>query len=156
MGFAIPDLQPKPPVNYLPPNLILAETMASVVVNDRFTFATRRRLIASIPYFQTATTVTRAFEFSAKTLYTSSGNIVIVCSGKNADVTLNAINAGVSTTVNLGATFEGVVGFISGVAPDAFETFRIDIAPNNAPAVAAVNGIYIFEQRLDEAELPTI
>lgn len=156
MGFAIPDNQPAPPPNYLPPNLILAATLASVVENDRFTFATRRRLIASIPFFQTATTVTRAFEFTAKTLYTSSGNIVIVCSGIKADITLNAINAGVSTTVSLGSTFSTAVGYIGSVAPNAYEYFRIDIAPNNAPAVAVVNGIYIFEQRLDEAELPTI
>lgn len=156
MGFAIPDNQPAPPPNYLPPNLILAATLASVVENDRFTFATRRRLIASIPFFQTATTVTRAFEFTAKTLYTSSGNIVIVCSGTNADVELEALIAGVSTTVSLPPTFDAEVGYIGSVAPNAYENFRINITPNAAPAVAVVNGIYIFEQRLDAAELPTI
>ena len=156
MGFAIPDNQPAPPNNYLPPNLILAESLASVVENDRFIFATRRRLLASIPFFVTATTVTRAFEFTAKTLYTSSGNIVIACSGANADITLEAINAGVSTTVSLAATFDAEVGYIGSVAPNAYEYFRITIAPNAAPASAVVNGIYIFEQRLDAAELPTI
>lgn len=156
MGFAIPDNQPAPPPDYLPPNLILAATLASVVENDRFTFATRRRLIASIPYFQTATTVTRAFEFTAKTLYTSSGNIVIACSGTNVDIELVALVAGVSTTVSLAATFDAEVGYIGSVAPDAYENFRINITPNNAPALAVVNGIYIFEQRLDAAELPTI
>jgi hypothetical protein len=156
MGFAIPDNQPAPPPDYLPPNKILAATLASVVENDRFTFATRRRLLASIPYFQTATTVTRAFEFTAKTLYTSSGNIVIACSGKNVDIELSAVVAGVATTVSLAATFDAEVGYIGSVAPNAYETFRIKITPNNAPALAVVNGIYIFEQRLDAAELPTI
>jgi hypothetical protein len=156
MGFAIPDNQPAPPPDYLPPNKILAATLASVVENDRFTFATRRRLLASIPYFQTATTVTRAFEFTAKTLYTSSGNIVFVASGINADIELSAVVAGDASTIDLGVTFETNVGFIAGVAPDAYETFRIKITPNNAPEVAVVYGIYIFEQRLDAAELPTI
>lgn len=155
MGFAIPDLQPEPPANYLPPNIILAETMASVVVNDRFTFATRRRLLASTTYFETLTTVTRCWQFQAKTLPTSSGNIVIAAVGKSVEIEVSAVNAGVSTTLTFGLAFSGQVGYLAGIAADAFEEFRIKVTPNNLPTTAIVYGVSIFEQRLDEAELPT-
>ena len=49
MAFTVPDIEPNPTTGLVAGDWIQASSMKSLVLRDRFVFATRRRLIASLP-----------------------------------------------------------------------------------------------------------
>jgi hypothetical protein len=153
MAFTVPTIEPALATGLAAGDTIEAVSMEDLLLRDRFLFATRRRLIASLPAVTTTTSASYqvAYGFKAKLLPTSNGRLIFgfVVAG-NASV---KVTAGASTaTVTTGAA-NSRIGVVTGVPIGAWFGVTVEIKSNTGSALT-IRGIYIAEQVLKDVNLP--
>lgn len=126
--------------------------MNSLVLRDRFLFATRRRLIASLGSVTTsAASYEVAYGFQAITLPTSNGNIMIgfvATDDASVRVTTSYGSVGLST-----GGPGSIIGTLSGIPQATWFGVTVEVQSNTGGAVT-IHGIYIAEQVLTASDLP--
>lgn len=153
MGFVVPNQQPDAP-NYLnAPNAIRATTIDSILQLDRYCFATRRNLIASLS--SVTTNYPRPnpmFRFDARTSKNSNGNVWVIAAGVN--VRIDVVTAYSSVTMLLTGGTIADAQLLTGIPSDDWLAIDIEIASDITPALATMRGLYLVEEILDAADLP--
>jgi hypothetical protein len=128
--------------------------MTSLVLRDRFLFATRRRLLASLCSFTTNSSGSYqpAYALEVKTLPTASDTIIIGIQATGACSVRVIYN--LSTFVVLTTTAEeSMVQVLEGIPINTWSRLFIEIKTNTGSPVT-VHGIYIAEHVLNDSELP--
>jgi hypothetical protein len=150
MGFSIPIADPGPPLYAQPPNDIRSSTLTGLLERDRFIYAYSRRCLVKVGgrFADTGSAVTISAGFCrASSIVT--GNLVIVATG--FDCTF-AIQIGANAVaITLGAVFDSYRALQVGwVAANVGYPFAITLV--GSPG--RLYGLSVYEQRLDEADLP--
>jgi len=127
--------------------------MEDLLLRDRFLFATRRRLIASLPKVTTTASASyqTAYAFKAKLLPTSTGTLIfgfVVNGDASVRVTADASLA----TVTTGAS-NSIIGVVTGVSVGSWFAVLVEVKSNTG-APLTIKGIYIAEIVLTDADLP--
>jgi len=127
--------------------------MEDLLLRDRFLFATRRRLIASLHSVTTTASASYqvAYRFKAKLLPTSTGTLIFgfVTTG-NASV---RVIAGASTATVTTGTANSRIGVVTGVSVGSWFGVTVEVKSNTGSALT-IKGIYIAEIVLTDADLP--
>lgn len=153
MGFIVPATEPGRPRGMAAGDYIESSSMLSVVKRDRFLFATRRRLIASLPEYTTtaAATYQVIYGFRANTLATSNGNILVGFTASD-DVSVRVTTpygVVILTTGGPGC----IIGQLTGVTPATWFSVTIEVQSNTG-SPERIYGIYMAEAILDDTQLP--
>jgi len=147
MGFTIPAAYPTPIANTGAPDVIRALTLDTILQRDRFIFAYKRRMLASLSPFFTSntTTVDPAASLWVHNSIITENSVTVVCYGLNADVTVY-VN-GVSTTQTLGAA---PASFSTTIVPawtdDTWVEIKVEVQASAANG--GYYGLYIYEDAL--------
>jgi hypothetical protein len=154
MAFTVPTIEPLEPLGLNAGEWIEASSMKSLVLRDRFLFATRRRLIASLGQFTTnsSSLYQFAYVFSAKTLPTASDTLIIGFRASNACTVRVVVDLSVVVTLSVAGP-GSIIGVLSGVPIATWFAASVEVRGNTGAPVT-VQGIYIAEQVLDAADLP--
>ena len=153
MAFTVPDIEPAKPVGLLAGDWIQASSMNSLVQRDRFVFATRRRLLASLP--KVVTTASASYQtvygFYAKMLATANGEMLIgVTASDDCNVKVSTSYGSVTlTTGGLGC----IIDQITGIPVSTWFGITVEVMSNTGSPVT-IYGINIQEQILTAADLP--
>ena len=153
MAFTVPDIEPNRPVGLLAGDWIEASSMNSLVQRDRFVFATRRRLLASLP--KVVTTASASYQtvygFYAKMLATANGEMLIgVTASDDCNVKVSTSYGSVTlTTGGLGC----IIDQITGIPVSTWFGITVEVMSNTGSPVT-IYGINIQEQILTAADLP--
>lgn len=127
--------------------------MEDLLLRDRFLFATRRRLIASLPKIVTtaAASYQIAYNFQAKMLPTANGVMQIgVTASDDCNVRVTTFYGTTTlTTGGLGC----IIDHISGIPPSTWFGIRVEVQSNTGSPVT-IYGINMQETILDAADLP--
>lgn len=153
MAFTVPTIEPAEPVGLAAGDWIEASSMNSLVQRDRFVFATRRRVIASIGQFTTDSSMLyqTVAGFYAKTLPTATDTLLFgFVASDDASVKLT-ITASTSTVTTGGQG--SLIGALNGVPIATWFTVIVQVKGNTGSPVQ-LRGIYIAEQVLVAADLP--
>ena len=153
MAFTVPNEEPLRPVGLLAGDWIQASSMNSLVLRDRFLFATRRRLLASLP--KVVTTASASFQvaygFQAKMLPTATGAMLIgVTASDNCDVKVTTSYGAVTlTTGGLGC----VIKQLSGIPVSTWFGVTVEVKSNTGSPVT-IYGINMQEGIIRASDLP--
>lgn len=152
MAFTVPDEEPALATGLTAGDTIAASSMESVLLRDRYLFATRRRLLASLPKVTTsAATYEGAFALQAKTLSTATDTIVIgVVASDDCTVRITTIYGSVTITTGGPGSY---INVISGIPQATWFLIGVEVQSNTGGAVT-IYGIYIAEQILRASDLP--
>ena len=150
MGFPIPIADPGPPLYVQPPDEIRASTLVGLLERDRWIYAFMRRGLVKVGgnvaaagppapihggFFRTSGIVT--------------GNVVIVATGY--DCTFSIQIGANAVAITLGAGFDSYRALkVAWVAASTLTPFAITLY--GSPG--RLYGLAVYEQRLDEADLP--
>jgi hypothetical protein len=153
MAFTVPTVEPPKPVGLNAGDWITASSMESLVLRDRFLFATRRRLIASI-----GKVVTSAAAFEAAralhviTLPTATNTLLIgVTASDDCSVRVSILFV---TSVTLTTSGPGcIIGSLTGVPINTWTTIAVEVKSNTGSPVT-IYGINIQETVLTDTDLP--
>ena len=127
--------------------------MEDLLLRDRFLFATRRRLLASLP--KVVTTASASFQvaygFQAKMLPTANGAMLIgVTASDNCDVRVTTSYGTVTlTTGGLGC----VIKQLSGIPVSTWFGVTVEVKSNTGSPVT-IYGINMQERILRDTDLP--
>jgi len=154
MAFTVPVIEPARPDGLLAGDWIAAPGLESVLLRDRFLFATRRRLIASLPQVQTSVVTYTApyYRFWFKTLPTATQNVLcgVVADGVcDVRVVFTTVGSITLSTAGPGCYVDN----ISGMPQDTWIECTVQV---QSPTGALVNiwGIYLVEPSLKSTDLP--
>jgi negative regulator of sigma E activity len=153
MAFTVPTTEPATTVGLIAGDWIEASSMNSLVQRDRFVFATRRRLIASLP--KVTTTASASFQvacgFKAITLPSSNGTLIFGFVASD-DASVRVVAGSSTATVTTGAS-NSRIGVVTGVPINTWFGVTVEVKSNTGAPVT-ISGIYIAEQVLVAADLP--
>lgn len=152
MAFTVPDEEPARATGLAAGDTIEASSMQDVVLRDRFLFAMRRRVLASLQKVVTSSPGGEiAYNFQAKTLPTATDTIIVGVVA-NDDCRVDVITA--YGTVSIGTGGPGCyIDALSGIPQDTWFEVTVEVQSNTGGAVI-IYGIYIAEQVLTAADLP--
>lgn len=153
MAFTVATIEPAKPVGLAAGDWIEASSMDSLVQRDRFVFATRRRVIASIGQFTTNSSMLyqTVGAFYAKTLPTATDTLLFgFVATDSAIVRLNITASSASAST---AGPGSIIGALYGVPIATWFTVMVEVQGNTGSPVT-LRGIYIAEQVLVAADLP--
>lgn len=154
MAFTVPTAEPPVTTGLIAGDWIAASSMESLVLRDRFLFATRRRLIASIG--KVVTTAAGSFQATRVlrviTSATSNGELAIgVTASDDCSVRVSILFV---TSVALTTTGPGcVIGRLGGVPINTWTNLVVEVKSNTGSPVT-IYGINIQETVLTDADLP--
>ena len=154
MAFTVPDIEPPRTTGLMAGDWIKSSSMTSLVERDRFLFATRRRLLASLCKFTTNSSGSYqpAYAIEVKTLPTAIDTIIIGIQATGACSVRVIYN--ISTFAVLTTTAEeSKVETLTGIPINTWSRLYIEIKTNTGSPVT-VHGIYIAELVLDAGNLP--
>jgi len=153
MSFAVPDIEPAAPVGLIAGDWIQASSMRSLVLRDRFVFATRRRLIASLPKVVTTASASYqvAYGFQAKMLPTANGIMLIGVTASD-DCNVRVITSYGTTALTTGG-MGCIIDQITGIPPSTWFGITVEVKSNTGSPVT-IYGINMQEQILTAADLP--
>lgn len=153
MAFTVPDIEPAKPVGLLAGDWIQASSMNSLVQRDRFVFATRRRLLASLPKVVTTASASyqQVYAFYAKMLATANGEMLIgVTASDDCDVRVTTVyGSSVVTTGGPGC----IIQQSTGIPVSTWFTITVEVKSNTGSPVT-IYGINMQETILTAADLP--
>jgi hypothetical protein len=153
MAFTVPTTEPATTVGLIAGDWIEASSMNSLVQRDRFVFATRRRLIASLP--KVTTTASASFQvacgFKAITLPSSNGTLIFGFVASD-DASVRVVAGSSTATVTTGAS-NSRIGVVTGVSVGSWFGVTVEVKSNTG-APLTIKGIYIAEIVLTDADLP--
>ena len=152
MAFTVPDEEPALATGLAAGDTIAASSMESVLLRDRFLFATRRRLIASLPPKVTSSAVYEvAYGLQAKMLATSNGTMLIgVVASDDCSVRVTTSYGAVTITTGGPGCY---IDEITGIPPSTWFGITVEVQSNTGSPVT-IYGIYMAEAILDAADLP--
>ena len=153
MGFPVPAIEPNPTTGLLAGDTIEASSLLNMVRRDRFLFATRRRMIASLPTVITtgAATYQVAYGLQAITLPTSNGRILVgVIASDDCSVRVTTSYGSVGIATGGPGCY---IDEITGIPPSTWFGITVEVQSNTGSPVA-IYGIYMAEAILDAADLP--
>jgi hypothetical protein len=153
MAFTVPVIEPDEPVGLIAGDWIEASSMNSLVQRDRFVFATRRRLIASLPKVVTTAAASYQIAFAMRVITLPSSNGTLMVGFVASDVSAVRITAGASTAVISAGGLGSIIGVVTGVPISTWTTLVVEVKSNTGSPVT-ISGIYIAEQVLVAADLP--
>jgi hypothetical protein len=153
MAFTVPTIEPLPPTGLVAGDWITASSMNSLVLRDRFLFATRRRMIASI-----GKVVTSAASYEASRAFrviTSPASTGVLAIGVTASDDCNVrVSILFVTSVTISTGGPGcIIGSLTGVPINTWTTLSVEVKSNTGSPVT-IYGINIQETILDAADLP--
>ena len=127
--------------------------MEDLLLRDRFLFATRRRLIASLPKVVTTASASyqTAYAFYAKTLPSSNGELLFGFVATN-DASVRVTAGATTTTATTGAS-ASIIGRLDPVPINTWFSVLVEVKSNTGAPVT-ISGIYIAERVLRETDLP--
>lgn len=153
MAFTVASIEPAKATNLNARDIISAPNMDAVLQRDRFLFATRRRVLASLPKVVTtgAASYQVAYGPLVKTLPTATDTILIgVIADDDCNVRCNtSYGSAVITTGGPGCYIDA----ISGVPQDTWFGITVEVQSNTGSPVT-IYGIYIAEAVLTASDLP--
>lgn len=153
MGFIVDDNEPPLPRGLVAGDTIAASSMWSLINRDRYLFATRRRLIASLPSVTTSSvTLVPAYGFQAKLLPTATGNIVIGVAA-STDCTVVVTTSYGAITLTAAGTPSFATGTIYAIPTGAWFGVTVEVRDDSGSGVT-IYGIYIVDEILSEPDLP--
>jgi len=153
MAFTVPDIEPNRPVGLLAGDWIEASSMNSLVQRDRFLFATRRRLLASLPKVVTTSSASyqTAYIFTVTTLPTATDTIIIgVTASDDCNVKVYTTYGQVTLTTGGPGC---IIGTLNGLPIATWFDITVYVASNTGSPVT-IYGINIQETILTAADLP--
>ncbi len=154
MAFTVPTAEPPVTTGLIAGDWITASSMESLVLRDRFLFATRRRLIASIGKVVTTAAAsfqaTRVFRFI--TSATSNGTLAIGVTASDDCTVRVSILLGPSVSITTGGP-GCIIDRLSGVPINTWTMLVVEVKSNTGSPVT-IYGINIQETILDAADLP--
>ena len=153
MAFTVPVVEPARATGLAAGDTIEAVSMEDVLLRDRFLFATRRRLIASLPKVTTTASGTyqTAYGFYAKTLPSSNGQLVFGFAATN-DASVRVTAGATTTTATTGAS-ASIIERLNPVPINTWFSVLVQVKSNTGAPVT-IKGIYIAEMVLVAADLP--
>ena len=152
MAFTVPTSEPIQPVGLAAGDFIQATSLESMVLRDRYLFATRRRLIASLGSVTTSSATYQVVcGFRTITLPSSNGTLMIgFVATDDATVRVDtSYGSAVLTTGGPGS----IIGTLSGIPQATWFGVTVQVQSNTGGAVT-IHGIYIAEQVLTDTDLP--
>lgn len=153
MAFTVPTIEPYPTTGLRAGDWIQSATMTSLVLRDRFLFATRRRLLASLPTVVTTASASyqTAYGFQAKMLPTANGTMLIgVTASDDCNVRVTTSYGAVTlTTGGLGC----IIDQITGIPVSTWFGITVEVQSNTGSPVT-IYGINMQESILVAADLP--
>jgi hypothetical protein len=149
MGFPIPIADPGPPLYAQPPDDIRSSTLLGLLERDRWIYAFMRRGLVKVGgRASTVTPVGIHFGYF-RTSSIVTGNVLIVATGYDCTILLQIGTNSVAIT--LGAGFDSYRALKVGwVTASTVTPFAILLGGS----VGRLYGLSVYEQRLDEADLP--
>jgi len=153
MAFTVPVIEPDEPVGLIAGDWIEASSMNSLVQRDRFVFATRRRLIASLPKVVTTASASYQIAFGMRVITLPSSNGTLMVGFVASDTSAVKITAGASNAT-ISQTGQGsIIGVVTGVPINTWFGIVVEVVSGTGSPVT-ISGIYIAEQVLVAADLP--
>jgi hypothetical protein len=152
MAFTVPTIEPVAATGLAVGDWIEAPSMEDLLLRDRFLFATRRRLMASLPKVVTsAASYEVAYAFQAKMLPTANGSMLVgVVASDNCKVRVTTSFGSVTlSTGGLGC----IIGQITGISVSTWFGIAVQVKSNTGSPVT-IYGINMQEAILDAADLP--
>ena len=153
MAFTVPDTEPDQPVGLIAGDWIEASSMNSLVQRDRFAFATRRRLIASLPKVVTTAAATYQIAFAMRVITLPSSNGTLMVGFVASDTSSVKVTAGASTATISAGGLGSIIGVVTGVPINTWFGLVVEVVSGTGSPVT-ISGIYIAEQILVAADLP--
>jgi hypothetical protein len=153
MAFTVPAEEPALATGLAAGDTIESVSMEDLLLRDRFLFATRRRLLASLP--KVVTTASASFQvaygFRAKMLPTANGAMLIgVTASDDCDVRVTtSYGTTTLTTGGLGCHIRQ----ITGIPVSTWFGVTVEVKSNTGSPVT-IYGINMQEGILDAADLP--
>ena len=153
MAFTVPNEEPVTATGLAAGDTIESVSMEDLLLRDRFLFATRRRLLASLP--NVVTTASASFQvaygFQAKMLPTANGTMLIgVTASDDCDVRVTTSYGTVTlTTGGLGC----IIDQITGIPVSTWFGVTVEVKSNTGSPVT-IYGINMQESILVAADLP--
>lgn len=153
MAFTVPAILPALSPYLVPPNTVRGDAVNSLLLRDRYLFATRRRLIFTGGAFDaTLSTFVTPFFFAARTSAVVTGNLWVVIAGNEVEVKVDEFNFGATLTLGVSAGgFETNAQLLTGMP--AASTLAISLSVR-ATGAGNLFGVYIFEEILAAGDLP--
>lgn len=152
MAFTVSASEPPLATGLSAGDVISAASMDSILQRDRYLFATRRRMLASLPSVTTSSaSYQAAYRFRVKTLPTAVDTILIgfVTTG-SASIRVNSLY-GITVITATGAS--SIIGSQGGIPTGTWFEIVIEVKSNTGGSVT-IHGIYIAEQILKGSDLP--
>jgi hypothetical protein len=152
MAFTVPTQEPALATGLAAGDWVEASSMEDLLLRDRFLFATRRRLIASLPKVVTASaTYQGVYGFYAKMLPTANGVMQIgVTASDDCSVRVTTIYGNVALTTGGPGC---IIDRISGIPTSTWFLVAVEVKSNTGSPVT-IYGINMQETILDAADLP--
>jgi len=152
MGFIVPTEEPVVATGLAAGDTIEAASMEDLVLRDRFLFATRRRLIASLPSKVTsAASFEVAYGLQAKMLATATGTMLIgVIANDDCSVRVTTSYGSVTITTGGPGCF---IKDLTGIPPSTWFGITVEVQSNTGSPVT-IYGINMQEAVLVAADLP--
>ena len=153
MAFTVPAQEPPKPVGLNAGDWITASSMESLVLRDRFLFATRRRLLASLPKVVTTASASYqvAYGFYAKMLPTANGEMLIGVTASD-DCSVRVTSTPLSVVLTTGGP-GCIIGRLGPFTPSTWFGVTVEVKSNTGSPVT-IYGINIQETILVAADLP--
>ena len=153
MAFTVPNEEPVTATGLAAGDTIESVSMEDLLLRDRFLFATRRRLLASLPKVVTTASASLqvAYGFQAKMLPTANGVMAIgVTASDDCDVKVTTSYGAVTlTTGGLGCYIDQ----ITGIPVSTWFGITVEVKSNTGSPVT-IYGINMQEAILVAAQLP--
>ena len=153
MGFIVTDGEPPLTRGLVAGDTIAASSMWSLINRDRYLFATRRRLIASLPSVTTSSgTLVPAYGFQAKLLPTATGTIVVGIAA-DTDCTVVVTTSYGAVTLTATGTPSFATGTIYAIPTGTWFGITVEVRDDSGGGVT-IHGINIQDTILTDADLP--
>ena len=153
MAFTVPAEEPVATTGLRAGDWIESSTLTSLVLRDRFLFATRRRLLASLPKIVTTASASyqTVYRFQVKMLPTANGIMLVAVTASDDCNVRVAVPAGALVVSTLGPGC--IIGSLTGLAPATWIEVTVQVQSNTGSPVT-IYGINMQEGILDAADLP--
>ena len=153
MAFTVPGQEPVLARGLAAGDTIESVSMEDLLLRDRFLFATRRRLLASLPKVVTTASASYqvAYGFQAKMLATANGTMLIgVTASDDCDVRVTtSYGTTTLTTGGLGCHIKQ----LSGIPVSTWFGVTVEVKSNTGSPVT-IYGINMQERTLRDTDLP--
>ena len=153
MAFTVPAQEPALATGLAAGDTIESVSMEDLLLRDRFLFATRRRLLASLPKVVTTASASYqvAYGFQAKMLPTANGTMLIGVTASD-DCTLRVTTSYGSAIISTGGP-GCIIDQITGIPVSTWFGITVEVVSNTGSPVT-IYGINMQEAILDAADLP--